>query len=933
MRWLQPFRPSPPHPMNAPNPVDKDLPLKEDTRLLGRVLGEVLRAQTGADGYARIEAIRQTAIRFRRETGPDADAARQDLAALLNPLPIAAVLDVVRAFSYFSHLANIAEDVHQNRRRRAHALAGSRARAGDLADALAKLREAGVDVEAIFRWLDDALISPVLTAHPTEVQRKSILDVEREIARLLTWRDRTTLTPDELADLAFRLHSLVLELWQTAMLRLTRLRVKDEVDNGLGYYRYTFLAEIPRMYASLERLLHAEFGVADVAVPAFFRMGSWIGGDRDGNPFVVAETLTYAIRAQAGVALAHYLDEVHRLGGELSLSTRLVTPSAELLELAGAAHDTNPHRQDEPYRQALIGIYARLAATARELADIEPARRSQVEASAYRSPQEFRIDLDTIAASLAMHGAGELAARRLEPLRRAVDVFGFHLATIDLRQNSEVHEKAVSELLARADVVADYAALPEAGRVALLARELASPRLLHSPHLDYSQRTGSELAILRVAAGVLGQYGRDALQNYVISKCQSVSDLLETAVLLKEVGLAMPGRLSVNVVPLFETIDDLSRCGAIMREAFALPAYREFVTSRGDWQEVMLGYSDSNKDGGYVTANWALYRAELQLVDAFREHGVGLRLFHGRGGTVGRGGGPSHDAILAQPAGSVSGGLRLTEQGEIIASKYSDPELGRRNLESLVAATLEASLHDAERLGERAESYFDALDRLSAHAYAAYRDLVYDTPEFLDYFRASTPISEISELNIGSRPASRSASARIEDLRAIPWVFSWGQCRLMLPGWYGFGSAVDAWLAAAPGGIALLAEMHARWPFFRSMLSNMGMVLAKTDLAIASRYAELVPDPALGASVFARIAAEHRRTLGHFLAITGQQSLLDDNPTLARSIRNRFPYLDPLNHLQVELLRRYRAGATDVRSRHAIHLTINGLAAGLRNSG
>ena len=919
--------------MNAHVPVDKDLPLKEDTRLLGRVLGEVLRAQTGEEGYARIEAIRQTAIRFRRAAGEGPGDARDDLAALLNPLPIAAVLDVVRAFSYFSHLANIAEDVHQNRRRRAYALAGSPARPGDLADAVAKLREAGVDLDAISRWLDDALISPVLTAHPTEVQRKSILDVEREISRLLTWRDRTTLTPDESADLAFRLHTLVLELWQTAMLRLTRLRVKDEVDNGLTYYGYTFLAEIPRLYASLERLLCTEFGAAGVEVPAFFRMGSWIGGDRDGNPFVVAETLTYAIRAQAGVAFAHYLDEVHRLGGELSISTRLVTPSPDLLALAGSAHDPNPHRQDEPYRQALIGIYARLAATARVLANIEPARPSQVDAAPYASPGQFRADLDTIAASLAMHGARELAVRRLDPLRRAVDVFGFHLAAIDLRQNSDVHENAVAELLVRADVEADYAALPEPARVALLARELASPRLLHSPHLGYSERTASELAILRVAADVHARYGPDALPNYVISKCQSVSDLLETAVLLKEVGLAMPGRLAVNIVPLFETIDDLERCGTIMREAFALPAYRAFVASRDDWQEVMLGYSDSNKDGGYVTANWALYRAELLLVDAFREHGVGLRLFHGRGGTVGRGGGPSHDAILAQPAGSVSGGLRLTEQGEIIASKYSDPELGRRNLESLVAATLEASLHDAERLGERAQAYFEALDSLSAHAYAAYRDLVYDTPGFVDYFRASTPISEIAELNIGSRPASRSASARIEDLRAIPWVFSWGQCRLMLPGWYGFGSAVDAWLAKTPDGIGLLSEMHARWPFFRSMLSNLGMVFAKTDLAIASRYAELVPDPAIRTSIFGRIAAEHDRTLRHFLAITGQRTLLEDNPTLARSIRNRFPYLDPLNHLQVELLRRYRAGATDARSRSAIHLTINGLAAGLRNSG
>jgi phosphoenolpyruvate carboxylase len=391
--------------------------------------------------------------------------------------------------------------------------------------------------------------------------------------------------------------------------------------------------------------------------------------------------------------------------------------------------------------------------------------------------------------------------------------------------------------------------------------------------------------------------------------------------------------LAVNIIPLFETIDDLKRAASIMSKAFSLPCYRRWLAGRDDWQEVMLGYSDSNKDGGYLTANWALYRAELSLVEAFADHGVKLRLFHGRGGSVGRGGGPSYEAILAQPAGSVTGGLRITEQGEIIASKYSDPDLGRRNLETLVAATLEASLLDAEQIGERARDYYAAMDALAAYALATYRALVYETPDFLAYFRASTPIAEIAELNIGSRPSSRTASTRIEDLRAIPWVFSWAQCRLMLPGWFGFGAAVDAWLAVRPEGLALLREMHERWPFFKSMLSNMAMVLAKTDLAVASRYAELVPDASLRESIFTRLAADHGRTIELVLQITGKDTLLYDNPTLARSIRDRFPYLDPLNHLQVELLRRHRGGQTDERTKRTIHLTINGVAAGLRNSG
>ena len=930
------------HPPVALAPVAssaKDQPLREDTRLLGRLLGDVLRAQTGEDGYARIESVRQTAIRFRRAAPAEASAVRAELSGLLNDLTIPVTLDVVRAFSYFSHLSNIAEDVHQNRRRRAHAHAGSPPQVGSVAAALAKVAQHGVTPTELDSWLAEALISPVLTAHPTEVQRKSILDCEREIARLLIWRDRIPLTPDETAEFASGLYRQVLALWQTAMLRLTKLRVLDEIENGLAYYRHTFLAELPRLYEGLAKgIANTLRGPGEaVALPAFLRMGSWIGGDRDGNPLVVAETLDYAIKAQAAVAFDHYLDEVHRLGGELSLSARLVHPTSKLMALAESAHDTNPHRQDEPYRQALVGMYARLAASMRMLTGKSPARAPHADRPPYAAPGEFLHDLDVINASLATHGASVLAERRLLPLRRAVEVFGFHLASVDLRQNADIHESVIADLLARAGVEAAYLGLPEEARVALLARELATPRPLYSPHLDYSERTAAELAVLNTAADIQRRFGAAALPNYVISKCQSVSDLLEVGVLLKEAGLVHAGTPAVNIVPLFETIGDLAGCGAIMRAAFALPLYRAWLGGRNDWQEVMLGYSDSNKDGGYLAANWALYRAEMQLVGAFREHGVKLRLFHGRGGTVGRGGGPSYEAILAQPAGSVTGGLRITEQGEIIASKYADPELGRRHLEALVAATMEASLVDAEQIGARAPDYHAALDALAANAFTVYRALVYDTPEFLAYFRASTPIAEIAELNIGSRPASRTGSTRIEDLRAIPWVFSWGQCRLMLPGWYGFGSAVQSWLDAhrevGTEGMALLQAMYANWPFFKSVLSNMAMVLAKTDLAVASRYAELVPDVLVREAVFARISAEHALTVSLLLAITGEAALLDTQPELARSIRNRFPYLDPLNHLQVELLRRHRAGHTDDRTKRAIHLTINGLAAGLRNSG
>jgi phosphoenolpyruvate carboxylase len=538
-------------------------------------------------------------------------------------------------------------------------------------------------------------------------------------------------------------------------------------------------------------------------------------------------------------------------------------------------------------------------------------------------------DLDLLARGLEEQGAGLLAEGRLRALRRKVSVFGFHLAPIDLRQSSDAHAATVAELFAQAGVEAGYERLDEAARVALLARELAGPRLLRSPHLRYSPQVEKELGVVEAAARAKARLGGEAVSKYVISHCESVSDLLEVGALLREAGLLRPGASDLDVIPLFESIADLERCGEIMESALSLPVYRAWVRSRGDEQEVMLGYSDSNKDGGYLSSSWSLYKATGELMRVCARHGVRLRLFHGRGGSVGRGGGPSYEAVLSQPPGSVAGALRLTEQGEVIASKYADPENGRHNLEILAAATLEASfLADGDGGGRRS----GIMDELSALALAAYRGLVRDTPGFMDYFRAATPFSEIASLNIGSRPASRKASQGLDELRAIPWVFSWSQCRVMLPGWYGFGSAVTQWLENRRGTLEELRELHRGWPFFRAALSNLDMVLAKTDLGIASRYADLA-QPALREAVFPRIEAEWKRSCERLFAITGAPDFLADNPTLARSIRNRFAYLDPLNHIQLALLRRYRAGDSDERTVRAIHLTINGIASALRNSG
>ena len=945
----------------VPSTPDKDEPLKEDIRLLGRLLGDVLRAQEGDAVYEVVETVRQTAVRFRREAD---SVAGTELNRMLKKLTREQTISVVRAFSYFSHLANIAEDQHHNRRRRAHLLAGSAAQPGSIAYALSKLDDAGVPGVAIREFFDGALVSPVLTAHPTEVQRKSILDAEHEIARLLAERD-LPLTPRERTRNGELLHAQVATLWQTRMLRYSKLTVADEIENALSYYRITFLRELPGLYEDMEVEFAAQFPqlhnkAASPKLPPFVQMGSWIGGDRDGNPNVNAATMQHALTRQSTTILDFYLQEVHALGAELSISTLLVGVSPELQALADASPDVSAHRNDEPYRRALIYIYARLAATARELGATNILRKEVGHAEPYASAMEFTLDLQTIVDSLGRHFGAAMVRPRLAALLRASETFGFHLATLDMRQSSDVHERVLSELFACARVESGYAALDEEAKVELLLAELARPRLLYSPYISYSDETNSELAVLRTAREIRARYGVRAIRNYIISHTEEVSDLLEVFLLQKETGLlrtrwheadaadaAGPeSDLELMVIPLFETIPDLRRAAEIMDRLMGIPVVRRLITKQGELQEVMLGYSDSNKDGGFLTSNWELYKSETRLVEVFKRAGVTLRLFHGRGGTVGRGGGPSYDAILAQPSGTVNGQIRLTEQGEIIASKFSNPDIGRRNLELLVSATLEASLmpaSDSRREADRLAEFERVMDELSELAYHAYRDLVYGTPGFTDYFFSATPIAEIAELNIGSRPASRKASRRIEDLRAIPWGFSWGQCRLLLPGWYGFGSAISAWLEAGSkreraSRLATLKAMFRDWPFFATLLSNMDMVLSKTDLAVASRYAELVGDRRLRNAIFKRISAEHDQTVACLDQITGTRERLANNPLLARSIKNRFAYLDPLNHLQVELIKRNRANAAEGRQRdgrvhRGIHLSINGIAAGLRNTG
>ncbi|THD57630.1 phosphoenolpyruvate carboxylase [Phenylobacterium sp.] len=894
--------------------------LREKVRFLGRVLGDVIRAEDGEAVFNQIEETRQASVTFHRE---GTHHAAEAMASRLEALSLPETVRFAHSFACFLQITNIAEDQIQRHRGR-----GGDSRPDTLAGAVRTLTGEGVSLDQVVDLLQHALVSPVITAHPSEVRRKSVLDRVGAIADLLDAYDHAHGEAGR-ATIERELMRQVAIFWRTRLLRSVKLGVGDEIENAVSYFERSFLPELPKLYAHWVEVLENPKGLN-----SFLRVGSWVGGDRDGNPFVTADVLRQAIGRQSQAALRMYLETVNSLGAELSLSGRLAQVTPGLQALADAAHDASPHRADEPYRQALTGVYARLAATYGLLTDEPLARPPAAKAEPYDSPDDLKADLETVLESLVVKHGEVFSRGPLPDLIRAVDTFGFHLARLDLRQNSAVHARTCAELLKVAGVCLDYEALDEDARRALLIAELSHGRLLHSPFAEYSEETTREYGVLTAAAEVKRLYGRDAIRAYIVSNTQSVSDLLEVYLLLKEVGLYSPGdppktRPSTQIFaePLFETIGDLRAAPETFKAFLALPLIRQLVEPIG-LQEVMIGYSDSNKDGSYLTSTWELYQTSRELGRVARDEGLRLQLFHGRGGAVGRGGGSSFEAILAQPGGTVNGRIRITEQGEVVANKYADPELAAQSLETLTAAAVLASFR-GEAEGEVAEPHAKAMAALSQGSFAAYRALVHDTPGFVDYFYGATPISEIADLNIGSRPTSRQANRTLGGLRAIPWVFSWAQSRAMLPGWYGFGSAVQA--AGIP--VEELAELHATWPFFSSALANMEMVLVKSDLAIAGRYAGLVEDRALAESVFGRIRAEWERTCEALLAITRQSALLDNNPDLAAAIRSRLPYIDPLNHLQIELIRRRRRGDEDEAVKEGIHLTINGVAAGLRNTG
>ncbi|GMN12589.1 phosphoenolpyruvate carboxylase [Altererythrobacter sp. MTPC7] len=890
--------------MNAPSrPAIQQNP---DIRYLGKLLGDVIREHGGQDLFEHTERIRSASVeRHRGETPTDLG---------LDRLGLDDTLSFVRGFGLFSMLANLAED-------REGVMVDTKI---EFASAVDELKDHGVSTADILAMLDDALIAPVLTAHPTEVRRKSVIDHRARIAELMQMRDTGATTTPEGDDVAEAIVRQIALLWRTRTLRRERLGVTDEVDNALAFMRDVFLPVLPGLYGQWEKVLGER-------PDSFLRLGSWTGGDRDGNPFVTADSLRYAQRGAADTVLTHYLDALHQLGSELSISSELADIAPEVRALADASGDTSAHRSDEHYRRAIIGIYNRLSATYERLVGKKPARPPIGDGEPYDGPAEFSADLRTLARALAGLGGETLASQgALGRLIRSVRTFGFHLATLDMRQNSAVHERVVAELLKSAGVQDDYLDLDEPARIALLREELAGGRPLRSPWSEYSEETTGELAIIDAAAEAHRLLGPECISQYVVSMAETVSDLLEVHVLLREAGLYRSGdepHAAIMAVPLFETIGDLENAPGVMADYFALPEVAHIARARGH-QEVMIGYSDSNKDGGYLTSCWNLAKASEALAPVFAEAGVGMQLFHGRGGSVGRGGGSAFEAIRGQPPGTVQGRIRITEQGEVIAAKFGTADSARTNLEAMATASMLATLEPQRLPDARYQGFMETMDTLSSTAFDAYRGLVYGTDGFVDFFRQMTPIAEIATLKIGSRPASRKATNAIEDLRAIPWVFSWAQARVMLPGWYGVGQALTA-----HSDKAQLKDMAQGWAFFSNTLANLEMVLSKSDMALAEQYTELVEDRDLAAHIFPQIRDAWHRTHDVLLEVTDQSYLLENSPKLDASIRLRLPYIEPLNLLQVELLKRHRAGETDERIAEGIQLSINAIATALRNSG
>jgi phosphoenolpyruvate carboxylase len=919
--------------------------LSEDVRLLGNVVGDVLREQAGDDLFQTVEDLRTRCIALRNNWSDESYRALMERTASLPP---ATAFSVIRAFNLFFQVVNIAEENHRLRVIRQRDLEDGSVRPGSAHEAVIGLAREGVSAEQVRDLLEGISVEFVFTAHPTESRRRTTLMHLARISRLVASLDDAFMTATGRVEVAERLREVATALWQSDDVRLTRPTPLDEVYNNLYFFQQSLFETVPRVYREMGTALRTAYPEHEWQVPSFLRFGTWMGGDRDGNPNVTPEITVRTARLQKGVALRHYIAQLDTVRRTLSMSERLVGMSEQFWESLRAHERALPdaaalllsRNRNEPYRRKVGLMIQKLRNSLAAMERMQPPQPGV----AYVGVHELQQDVEIVAESLRSHKGGRLVGGSLADLQRSIAVFGFHLAKIDVRQHSDRHRAAVAEVFATAGVCPAYAELSATERLALLRREISNPRPVISSMHAYSPETAETLAVFDAIRTVHSEAGVEALDTYLISFTRSAADVLEVLFLAKEAGLLSPrdGWSRLQVTPLFESIDDLRASGAIVGELLDDPVYRPNVRAHDEHQEVMIGYSDSNKDGGFFTSNWELYQAQRALARACQTRGVTLRLFHGRGGAIGRGGGPTNQAILGQPRGTVHGGMKLTEQGEVIFTRYGNPAVAQRYLDQVSNALLRATLNPTE-LADRGHvevEWEQAARDLSETALRTYRSLVYETPEFSRYFREATPVSEIRELPIASRPASRQAGLEIETLRAIPWVFSWMQSRHTLPGWYGLGSALETYAKGDADKLARLRQMYEQWPFFRSTLDNAQMILSKADIHVAGIYAGLVTDPAVTKAIWPRLREEHERTCEWVVRVTGLDQLLDNTPVLQRSIRLRNPYVDPLSYIQVALLRRLRempAGDGHDAERqallHTVFLSINGIAAGLQNTG
>ncbi|WIV18770.1 phosphoenolpyruvate carboxylase [Paenibacillus polygoni] len=914
--------------------------LRRDVRFLGNILGEVLVHQGGNELLDVVEKIRETSKALRAEYTPEL---YQEFLSMIKQLDSEKRHQVIRAFAVYFQLVNIAEQNHRIRRKRDYERsAGETVQPGSIEMAVKTLKEKGFEYSDVEEILSSLSLELVMTAHPTEAMRRVILDIHKRISEDVMLLDNPILTLREREQLREKLLNEVITLWQTDELRDRKPTVLDEVRNGMYYFHETLFHVLPDVYEELERCLQKYYPENRWHVPTYLKFGSWIGGDRDGNPSVTSDVTWETLRVQRKLAIREYKRILIELMGVLSFSTNIVNVSEELM---ASIEEDRKHvvikkadiwrNEKEPYRIKLAYMITKLSNILDESTLGQPNR--------YDSPEELIRDLKVIDCSLRHHYADYVADTYIKKTIRQVELFGFHTATLDIRQHSQEHENAMTEILAHMNIVEDYSALSEEEKINLLADLLNDPRPLTSSHFKYSENTHECLEVYRTIYRAQKEYGKNCINSYLISMTRGASDLLEVMVLAKEVGLYRvepDGTVvcSIQSVPLFETIDDLHAAPQIMKRLFDLPVYRRSVQARNDVQEIMLGYSDSNKDGGVVTANWELLVAMNDITAMSKDYGVKLKFFHGRGGALGRGGMTLNRSILAQPSHTIGGGIKITEQGEVISSRYSLKGIAYRSLEQATSALLtSATAARTEKVDEKEAGWKEIIKEISEVSLEKYQDLIFRDKDFFSFFKESTPLPEIGELNIGSRPSKRKNSDRFEDLRAIPWVFAWTQSRYLFPAWYAAGTGLQSFYQGKEENMKVLQDMYNNYPFFSTLIDTVQMAVAKADMNISKQYTYMVKDEEVRNRIVGLIKEEYKLTKDLLLKVTGQQEILDNVPVIQESIRLRNPYVDPLSYLQVQLLAELRElreqDGDDAELLREVLLTINGIAAGLRNTG